>query len=157
MGEAATVVPANGGWSDEGLVISVVIFGSRTLMPTFDHVEAGLKELDAPLDPTELEIISGGCRGPDSIGAAWAARYGFQTRFFRPDWRRYGLAAGPRRNAQMAEVAHRGLAFWDGESTGTSHMIECMRRLIKPVVIRIAPNLLGVSATATTPRNEDGK
>lgn len=40
----------------------------------------------------------------------------------------------------MAEYADGLLALWDGESKGTLHMIDCMRRLGKPYEVYIAPN-----------------
>ena len=39
-------------------------------------------------------------------------------------WDKYGPSAGPRRNAQMAEVADALIAFWDGKSRGTKNMID---------------------------------
>ena len=40
------------------------------------------------------------------------------------EWIKYGRAAGPRRNKQMAEYADALLAYWDGKSRGTKNMIE---------------------------------
>ena len=39
------------------------------------------------------------------------------------DWDKHGKAAGPIRNAEMAEVADALIAFWDGQSRGTANMI----------------------------------
>ena len=41
-------------------------------------------------------------------------------------WDKYGKRAGYRRNEQMAEVADGLIAFWDGQSKGTKHMIDIM-------------------------------
>ena len=51
---------------------------------------------------------------------------------FRANWGKFGVAAGQYRNWEMAEYADGLLALWDGESRGTLHMIDCMRRLGKP-------------------------
>jgi hypothetical protein len=53
------------------------------------------------------------------------------------DWDTFGKSAGYRRNEQMAEDADALVAFWDGESKGTAHMIDTMAAMDKPVrVIR---------------------
>lgn len=43
---------------------------------------------------------------------------------FPADWDRYGKAAGYLRNTEMAKNADALVAFWDGMSLGTRHMIE---------------------------------
>ena len=49
------------------------------------------------------------------------------------------FVAGKIRNRQMAQAGDILVAFWDGVSNGTAHMIQCMRTLGKPVVVvRIA-------------------
>ena len=40
------------------------------------------------------------------------------------DWDLDGKSAGFKRNVKMAEYADALVAFWDGESKGTKHMIE---------------------------------
>lgn len=35
------------------------------------------------------------------------------------EWRRYGRAAGPRRNERMIKTADKVVCFWDGRSPGT--------------------------------------
>jgi hypothetical protein len=40
-----------------------------------------------------------------------------------------------RRNYQMAQAGDLLIAFWDGRSPGTAHMVRCMQQLGKPVVV----------------------
>ena len=54
---------------------------------------------------------------------------------FRADWERFGKTAGVRRNHQMAQAGDMLIAFWDGQSPGTAHMLQCMGQLGKPVVV----------------------
>ena len=46
---------------------------------------------------------------------------------FKPEWKRYGRAAGPIRNKEMLKYAEEEtpivVAFWDGTSRGTKNMI----------------------------------
>ena len=76
----------------------------------------------------EITIFCGKARGADSLGERYAAERGYAVRYFPPDWRRYGRAAGPARNQEMADGADALAAFWDGESRGTAHMIRTARR-----------------------------
>ena len=43
---------------------------------------------------------------------------------FPADWDKHGKSAGYKRNLEMAENADALIAFWDGESRGTKHMID---------------------------------
>lgn len=71
-------------------------------------------------------IISGGARGADFFGEKYAKDEGFSLEVFPANWNKFGKAAGFKRNEQMAEVADALIAFWDGKSHGTKHMIEIM-------------------------------
>ena len=44
------------------------------------------------------------------------------------DWEQYGPRAGYIRNSEMAKVATHLIAFWDGRSKGTKHMIDIARK-----------------------------
>jgi len=69
------------------------------------------------------EVVSGGAKGVDALGEAWARENLIPIRRFPADWDYHGRKAGPIRNRQMAEYADQLLAFWDGESKGTGNMI----------------------------------
>lgn len=79
----------------------------------------------------DLTIISGMARGADALGVRYAQDYKLPLLAMPADWDKYGKAAGYRRNAEMAEQADACIAFWDGTSRGTAHMIQTMERLNK--------------------------
>lgn len=81
------------------------------------------------------EVVSGGARGVDYVGAALAALHGVPVRIYEAEWRQHGKAAGPMRNRKMAEYADALIAVWDGKSRGTKNMIEEMERMEKPVFV----------------------
>lgn len=90
------------------------------------------------------EVVSGGAMGADSLGEAWANRRDKPITRFPADWNQHGKAAGPIRNAQMADYADCLLAVWDGTSRGTADMIEQMRKRGKPVkVVTYEPRRIG--------------
>ena len=73
-------------------------------------------------------IISGDAHGADTLGARWAEANHIPVKYYRADWDYYGHAAGFIRNAEMAENADMLIAFWDGKSKGTAHMIKTAQR-----------------------------
>ena len=80
-------------------------------------------------------IISGGARGADTFGEKYAQDEGFSLEVFPANWNKFGKSAGFIRNEQMAEVADALIAFWDGKSNGTKHMIEIMEN--KKLLVRV--------------------
>lgn len=85
----------------------------------------------------EVSIVSGMARGADALGHRFAQVEQVECYEMAADWDRYGKRAGFMRNEDMGRFADGLLAFWDGKSRGTQHMIEFMRKLGKPThVIR---------------------
>ena len=52
---------------------------------------------------------------------------------FKPNWKKYGRAAGLRRNESIIESCDYCLAFWDGKSKGTKFSIDLCKKLKKPI------------------------
>lgn len=73
-------------------------------------------------------IICGKAKGADTLGEKFAKEQGYKIRYFPADWGTYGKAAGFVRNIEMAENADVLIAFWDGKSFGTKHMIETAKK-----------------------------
>lgn len=74
-----------------------------------------------------IVVVEGACPsgGVDLVAHRWARVFGIPERH-PADWKRYGKAAGPRRNAEMVALgAHICLAFPDDESNGTW---DCLRK-----------------------------
>ena len=69
-------------------------------------------------------IVSGHAKGADLAGEQYANEEKLDLEIFPADWKKYGKSAGFRRNEQMAEFADALIAFWDGKSHGTKHMID---------------------------------
>ena len=91
-----------------------------------------LKQDNRPKDT--VKIISGTARGADTLGEQFAKEFGLKVARFVPDWDGLGKRAGYVRNAEMAKFAVEGdndgmlIAFWDGNSKGTKHMIDFAKR-----------------------------
>lgn len=109
--------------NERGLIMfKVIIAGTRTfkdydlLCSYADYMLSQVKE--------PIEIVSGHAQGADALGERYAQERGYKLTIFAADWNKYGKAAGPRRNLQMAEYANALLAYWDGKSRGTKNMID---------------------------------
>ena len=72
----------------------------------------------------QIYIVSGKARGADSLGEKYANENGLNIMEFPADWDKHGRSAGYKRNVEMAVNADALIAFWDGESRGTKHMID---------------------------------
>ncbi len=81
------------------------------------------------------EVISGGATGVDRLGEIWALHHNIPVKKFLPDWERQGKAAGPIRNAKMAEYGDICIVFWNGVSKGTKNMIDCAKRHRKFTIV----------------------
>ena len=113
----------------------IIIAGSRTF-----NDYARLAEVMDKLcvNQSKITVISGTANGADTLGELWARINGHQIERYPADWKRKGRQAGYLRNEEMASVADSLVAFWDGSSPGTSHMIEIAKlRGLKVRVIKI--------------------
>ena len=106
----------------------VIVCGSRDVQPTVRNtVVEVLNSLEKPFD-----MYSGGAKGIDTMAVDWAKQNNIVYKEYYPDWKNKGKAAGYYRNAEMMSdaISKCGvenvsvLAFWNGRSSGTKHMIE---------------------------------
>lgn len=87
------------------------------------------------IEPEDIEIVSGGACGADSLAERYALADGLAYKEFPADWHRNGRRAGFIRNREIVLRAERVLAFWDGCSAGTKHTINLATSMQKPVVV----------------------
>lgn len=114
--------------------LRVIIAGSRDfddfpkLMNSCIDILHKISEQNDNLD--KIRIVSGTARGADLLGEQYAKVAGYEVSRFPADWDGLGKRAGYVRNAEMAKFAVADgnygvlIAFWDGKSKGTKHMID---------------------------------
>ena len=78
----------------------VIIAGSRS-MTGAEEVAIAIVHFGFAV----TEVMSGGARGVDTLGEAWARTHKIPIRRVPADWQRYGKSVGFRRNEAMAHVA----------------------------------------------------
>jgi hypothetical protein len=88
----------------------------RLVMKNMDHHLSKCKHLD-------IEIVSGAASGADTLGEEYAKTRNYPIKQFPANWDKFKKGAGYIRNTEMAEYADALVAFWDGKSRGTMHMI----------------------------------
>ena len=116
--------------------MKVVIAGSRDITD-YNILIKAIKE--CPFQITE--VISGRARGVDTLGEKYAEDYGLKLHLFPADWKKYRNAAGPIRNAQMADFADAVLCVWDGVSSGTKDMMnQAKKRGLPLYVFKVDPD-----------------
>lgn len=102
----------------------VIIAGSRGFDDYAALCSCCDKMLARKAQERQITIVSGHAQGADLLGEKYARERGYNIELHPANWSKYGRAAGPKRNKEMALCSNALLAFWDGESKGTKNMID---------------------------------
>lgn len=113
----------------------VLIAGGRDFTDTMALINFLVELQNKGIIPETFTVIQGGARGADACGKAVARMAELPMEEFPADWGTHGKSAGYKRNVTMANTSHILVACWDGQSKGTKHMIDIMRKQGKPVHI----------------------
>jgi SLOG family YspA-like protein len=98
--------------------VRVIVCGSRRWR---DRAAIANRLYDLPVDST---VVHGNAQGADRIAHQEAQKLGLLVEPHPAEWGSLGKRAGLIRNTLMASLgADLCLAFWDGRSTGTAHMM----------------------------------
>ena len=111
--------------------MKLIIAGGRL----FDDYKLLESTVQAGYDWGVVEIVCGEARGADALGRRFGENWLLKVHSFPANWDKYGKSAGYRRNAEMADFADGLLAFWDGKSKGTGHMIDLAKKKGIEVVV----------------------
>jgi hypothetical protein len=99
--------------------MKVIIAGGRDFNNYFLLLEG---VVESGFDITS--VVSGCAQGADTLGELFARDMDLPVHQFPANWDKYGRAAGPIRNGEMANFGEALIAFWDGKSSGTKNMIQ---------------------------------
>ena len=104
----------------------VIIVGGRDF-DDYEYMSTKLNELfkdQNMFNNKAIKVISGMAKGADTLGIRYADEHKLTKILFPANWKVYPRIAGFLRNYDMLSIATHLITFWDGESSGTKHMIE---------------------------------
>ena len=124
-------------------MVNIVICGSRHFTD-YSVLSSALDDFLSIFQKEEICIVSGGCRGADSLALQYAQDRSISFLKYPADWKRFGKSAGIIRNFQMLEIANICFGFHDGVSRGTAQMLRISRAKGIPTEVYYFANQLGV-------------
>lgn len=114
--------PSGRGSSPLRDTMRIIITGGRN----FNNIEL-VKKVFSDLPSGPHTIVHGGCSGADSLADKEARRRGWCVEVYPAKWNIHGKSAGPKRNAEMADMgADLCIAFPGGR--GTTNMVNNAKR-----------------------------
>ncbi len=102
-------------------MFKVIIAGGRDFK-NYDYLKECCNK--ALSNQANIQIVCGMAKGTDLLGKRYGDEFGYPVAEFPADWDGIGKKAGFVRNEQMADYGNALIAFWDGSSKGTAHMID---------------------------------
>lgn len=107
--------------------VILLVSGSRSIERhhwCYNCIEYALNIQDIKTSNIKL-LLNGGAEGVDQSAREWAMdKETIPIKLFKPDWNTYGNHAGFICNNEMVKWATHVIAIWDGESSGTEHVIK---------------------------------
>ncbi len=108
--------------------MKIAVIGSRNLV---------IEDLSPYIPENATEIVSGGAIGIDACARKYAFDNNLILTEFLPEYNNYGKSAPLKRNLQIIDYADSVIAFWDGSSKGTRHVIESCKAIGKEINVYI--------------------
>ncbi len=116
-------------------ILKVVIGGCRNYK-NYNDFKSTLNDYFEKLEKNyQIIIISGHCSGVDTMAEQYAYEKGYTLEIFPADWKKYGKAAGPKRNEEMVKASNTVIAFWDNSSKGTKNLITTAEKHNKNIIV----------------------
>lgn len=106
--------------------MKIAIVGSRNLT---------VQNLEDYLPKCITEIVSGGAKGIDTCAKEYARAHNVKLIEFLPEYEKYGKSAPLKRNLDIIDCADLVIAFWDGKSNGTKHVIDVCKKKNKQMIL----------------------
>lgn len=115
--------------------MNAIICGTRDLPITMNDINSFITECGI-WDDISI-VVSGVSGNVDMLAVEWATEMSLSVIKLHAEWEEFGNAAGPIRNELMLKHADATVAFWDGKSRGTKHMIDISRKKGIPTYVKV--------------------
>ena len=102
---------------------SVAIVGSRDFVD-YEYFKEKVSSTLEKWGLEEIQVISGGATGTDSMAQKWALENTIRIRVFPANWKKYGKYAGPHRNTKIIDHSQYCIAFPSQKGKGTQDTME---------------------------------
>lgn len=112
----------------------IAVIGSRDFTD-YKLLTKYLNHFLSKTPPNEIQFISGGAKGADTLAEIYAKEHDIPITIILPNWSLYGRSAGFRRNHDIIAKATHVIAFQVNKSKGTQHSIDLAKQLKLPVRI----------------------
>jgi hypothetical protein len=104
--------------------VRIIVAGSRFFNDKWKFHNTLLDYIKR-FSPHEFVFISGKApSGADDLIIQWCEKFKYPYTTYKAYWDKFGKSAGYKRNAEMAGVATHLLAYYNGTSPGTKHMVD---------------------------------
>jgi len=100
--------------------MKVIITGS-SFFTNYDKLNNIMNSINTNKKITQL--ISTNTKGVNQLGEKWAKANKIKIKTVPADWDKWGKSAGFKRNEMMISQADVVVAFWDGKTPTTQHLI----------------------------------
>lgn len=114
--------------------MNLIVAGGRDFN-NYKLLKTKLDFLLSKQNKEEVTILCGMAKGADLLGKKYADENNIDVWEYPANWEKHGKSAGYLRNSDMADAGTHLVAFWDGVSKGTKHMIDLATK--KGLVVRV--------------------
>ncbi len=116
----------------------IIVAGSRGFYD-YEFFEKQIKEIIAGIEGNFIFYSGMASSGADKLIVDFCKKEGYLYHPYPADWDRFGKGAGFIRNGHMADTGTWLIAFYDGKSPGTTHMIKVAKEKgLRIMVINIS-------------------